>query len=640
MFKLKQNFPDSNYEKENSFEITIAAPANETIYPESQNSYWPEAIKNNPELIAQSVKRQELSKNLQILFSSSSENIKSEDIINIYQELQDFVESDEFNARVLLYLPFEMIPEPTNDDANEELAAEREKFRDFYLKKWQSLLSQHDNRSNFVDGDVPEMEIRRTQLPQVSKAAHLIPVLAEKGLISFDQVISLAENSKDSVLCDSIMDTIPVLFDLKLISENDLNKLTGSKLGLLRNVGIIMQNELKNISSSKKDFSETKKENLLTELLPQVREKLAIIEEQATTRQNTYPASRIKWERQQRMNKIINSYGAQLADAIAKHELSWGELQTLANNHIKDQTCSLISITTAKIALENLALENHGKAKSLALQLESLFKENNDTSNAAVRELTESTLSRLFSANIIDQNYLNRFDVPVTELGEKFSPENIIGSEEFQELTRAIKAIENDPELSQLLYPLSIVYGSKVKGYGAKEADLDLAFFVKPHASVNDQEKIHTSLGKILEHEKIKDTPLEFWLEDSFGNLKIKDNESEDKTLGNSKCTHVLFNGAWCGNKKDIQELYEKVMTPYLSRENSSDERNIWLSELERDTLQYRLMHKGYSRFHPEKGGINTKHSKEIDSDSAFWDSGYRQLATRLFVEKVFIPKL
>jgi len=36
------------------------------------------------------------------------------------------------------------------------------------------------------------------------------------------------------------------------------------------------------------------------------------------------------------------------------------------------------------------------------------------------------------------------------------------------------------------------------------------------------------------------------------------------------------------------------------------------------------------------QGGIETKNSLDIDSKSSFWDSGYRQLATKLFVSKVF----
>ena len=70
------------------------------------------------------------------------------------------------------------------------------------------------------------------------------------------------------------------------------------------------------------------------------------------------------------------------------------------------------------------------------------------------------------------------------------------------------------------------------------------------------------------------------------------------------------------------------------------DARKNWLLEIERDTLQYRLMHKGNARHYPEQGGIQTENSGALDSESMFWDSGYRRVATQLFLKKVFLPQL
>jgi hypothetical protein len=68
--------------------------------------------------------------------------------------------------------------------------------------------------------------------------------------------------------------------------------------------------------------------------------------------------------------------------------------------------------------------------------------------------------------------------------------------------------------------------------------------------------------------------------------------------------------------------------------------RSAYLEEIERDMLQYRLMHKGYERHYPPYGGINTPHADLIDGKSTFWDSGYRQTAIRLFASQVFLPKI
>src|SRR6185295_13438322 len=117
-----------------------------------------------------------------------------------------------------------------------------------------------------------------------------------------------------------------------------------------------------------------------------------------------------------------------------------------------------------------------------------------------------------------------------------------------------------------------------------------------------------------------------------------------DSAMGDSTLTHVLFEGAWGGNKNTIRELYEKLLVDYLYSKGKTvlqhDARTFWLKEIERDTLQYRLMHKGYARFFPKQGGIDTDHSSGIDSNSAFWDSGYRRLASKLFIDKVFLPQL
>jgi hypothetical protein len=61
---------------------------------------------------------------------------------------------------------------------------------------------------------------------------------------------------------------------------------------------------------------------------------------------------------------------------------------------------------------------------------------------------------------------------------------------------------------------------------------------------------------------------------------------------------------------------------------------------MERDTLQYRLMHKGYERFFPAYGGMKTPHGDRIDGESIFWDSGYRDAAIKLFANRVFLPKI
>jgi len=85
-------------------------------------------------------------------------------------------------------------------------------------------------------------------------------------------------------------------------------------------------------------------------------------------------------------------------------------------------------------------------------------------------------------------------------------------------------------------------------------------------------------------------------------------------------------------------------LAPYLRETDKKimnrEARGLYLEEMERDILQYRLMHKGYERFFPPAGGLHSAHADKVDGESMFWDSGYRQLATKLFASRVFLPKI
>lgn len=209
--------------------------------------------------------------------------------------------------------------------------------------------------------------------------------------------------------------------------------------------------------------------------------------------------------------------------------------------------------------------------------------------------------------------------------------------QEISEIQGMVRSAELSPELSQSIYPAVLVFGSRVKGYGGPEADIDLAVFVKPGTNFEQRKKLQALLRQNFQHEKIGNEIVEFWLDQEDKQLNVHNFDSHDVTLGENSWTHVLFGGVWEGNPETIRQLREKLLVSYLS-ENIN--RKIYLEELERDTLQYRLMHKGYGNFFPQCGGIHTEHSNQIDDESMFYDSGYRRLATRLFASRVFIPKI
>jgi hypothetical protein len=136
---------------------------------------------------------------------------------------------------------------------------------------------------------------------------------------------------------------------------------------------------------------------------------------------------------------------------------------------------------------------------------------------------------------------------------------------------------------------------------------------------------------------------LEFWLEWESGLLKIRDFQDRHQQLGGNQFAHILFEAAWIGRTIDIEAMNGCLVSRFFlpgSGGMFQAVRDLLVREIERNTLQFRLMHKGYAHLYPPRGGIATRNSPAIDSGSSFWDSGYRQLATRLFITRVFLPAI
>src|SRR3989344_1683252 len=97
---------------------------------------WPKSIVNNEVLMRQVRQRKKL-----------IECLETRQMAELYESLSDLLDDRDYR-RLILYLPFEFLPKAP------------ERFRRAYMKAWRSLLSAHDVRANFVDGDVLEEEQR------------------------------------------------------------------------------------------------------------------------------------------------------------------------------------------------------------------------------------------------------------------------------------------------------------------------------------------------------------------------------------------------------------------------------------------------------------------------------------------------
>ncbi|MBR2710664.1 hypothetical protein IKF02_03505 [Candidatus Saccharibacteria bacterium] len=145
-------------------------------------------------------------------------------------------------------------------------------------------------------------------------------------------------------------------------------------------------------------------------------------------------------------------------------------------------------------------------------------------------------------------------------------------------------------------------------------------------------------LAKIVTHLKPTDIVL-------VGGSKLKGYGTTDSDLdiwllpsnpGNPDSVHVFFNTIWlCGRDVNFRKLYhlaDNIMSSYAS--SSTKKRAI--ERLESDLLQYRLLHKGFRRFYGIKE-FATNGYPEMDGDCPFYDDKYRKIATMLYAKYVWL---
>lgn len=355
------------------------------------------------------------------------------------------------------------------------------------------------------------------------------------------------------------------------------------------------------------------------------------------------PEARVVWERIDREEKLIFQYADQAATMLVKGSLVPRDVKKFLS--CTDERIPLLAIMLGiGKTIETIAKDDPEKAGRLLKTYKGNIRNLWIKKMPSTRDALTGMLSRFASLNIIDENCLRQFGLALPQFDALFSSRKHLIGDEIRRFAPALESIASNPEMGQLLYPLMIFYGSLVKGYAASNADLDVAVFVRHEVPINNRLKIQDMLSRIFPHEKINGKIVEFWLAEEHDRLRVRDFSDADVMLADSTWMHLLFASVWFGEKKAIQELYTNLLPGFLYSKGKMfegyDARTLLLGQMEREVLQYRLMHKGYRRFYPELGGINAIHADGLDPKSAFWDSGYRRIATKLFIKRVFLPQL
>jgi hypothetical protein len=626
---------------------------------------WPKQVVGNPGLIRQAMTRRELYASLAKFFDRIKDPamdineaityklIDPSDLASLYDDLADFFSIDKEHARLILYLPFELLPDRKFlVDWPESLATASAKFIGAYRASWERLLNESDCRANFVDGDVLEFEPGELLLPNVRKAAHLIPEMIRKGLISVADIVQILNKTEDLVLIYSILEVLPTLTDLGLFSETDWQELLSSSNPELDKSELIQYRNIKpnQQTSEAKAISVDQIKSLLYGTLDCLRMDFDRIGADCELNKvKTAPVGRVNWLIQERQSRCVEDYANLIADAFEKGMVSRYDIANLIFCEKDEIAITLAIISTRKI-VEGLVRSDSKKAEAVAMVdffktifsspwFELWFK-----CLPIIKDQLAITLYHWLARGLVDYQYLKQFKLAVPQLAS-FSSDCQLIEENADELRPLLESVYSRPEVAKLLYPVFVFFGSRLKGYSLNlGSDLDLAILIRPDVSENDKPQIKNLLEEIHSHPKIRGRILEFWLENEDDRLKIKDMPTIGTLMADSSWAHILLYGLWCGEWKSINELYQKLLSTFFFPTNriigNLGARVARLRMMEMETLQYRLMHKGYWRYFPREGGIEAEHSWPLGPQSAFWDPGYRRVAAKLFIAKVFLPEL
>ena len=511
-------------------------------------------------------------------------SITEEQAGRFYDTLSETL-ADEDHKRLALYLPLEYIPEASWAPEDSFLWQSVEKFKATYLSAWHSLLNVQDVRANFVDGDVLEEEHRASDLARVVKAAHLVPLLIERGLLSEADAAELHEAAGNSTL---------------------------------------KQNLAEGLAAYWGDPSE---------------KRYAAVPNASGHIPFAITERRRAWlEQQSHENHIQNaSYDAALA--ILDGKLPPELVDEALSNKADDQAGHILVEAAYK------AVSSAGDSDRAALydRVEGLLEALWESDDPALVSRLTSVYRRFYHMGLIDDSLIAERDISLPNLEGPWSENLPLLYEATDDLKRVASEVESDPELNELVYPIFLVGGSRVKGYGESDSDIDIGVLVRPGVPEEERSRIRRLLESTIGPDRNYEVT-EFWLDQAEdGQLRVHDFDTPDRHTGDSYSTHVLFGAAWVGDEETISNLQRSLPGPYFNGSDDPDSqsvRRLYLEKLEQDALQYRLMHKGYARHYPLVKRPEWTNHQAVDGDSVFWDSGYRQIATKLFINTVFLPKL
>lgn len=534
-------------------------------------------------------------------------------LTHFYERFADTLLADPESHRVVLYAPLECFP------ARDDRSAAASAFRAAFMWAWRGLLGVHDVRANFVDGDVMEVELRDGDLPRVVKAAHLTPALVNAGMLSMDEVTRLLTTTGDPLLVESLTDTLSTLDRDGHITQTHRAALTTPQ-----------HLDATPPTPARRDLT-------LKSLPRALEDGLRAIDH--APRAPGVTDKRAAWLREVALEQLIDTLSDQAHTLI------------LAGQHVGDVMMTH-GPTTQRTLIEALRkailAEARGDSSSARRRhdthrdaLISLWRD----ADGPLRESLKQLWRHLHSVGVLSDDEIEDLGVTVPALAGPFRDNMPAMAPLLRDMAALVQRMRDDDLLSETVYPALITFGSRLKGYGHDQSDVDVAVFIRPETAMTRQSEVRARLSELLRHRFIHGPAFEFWtMESDDGALQIRDMDHYDPVCGESTWTHVILGGVWQGPAETLETLQGRLLPTFIQASRRQkygvDIRDLYLEELERDTILYRLMHKGYARFRAPLGGLDGPGRRRMDGDSAFWDSGLRHVATRLYLSRVFLPKL
>lgn len=605
---MKQEYLGSIEQREHE-SVTALLPLSVELYQVGSKNRisLPGEISQNAELQRQSELRRNLHTESERIFSALSkpgQSLTTEVLANRIPEdtttaywntLTDFLKEDQNHARLLLYLPFEVLPDMTELPLESPLYTAASSFADTYRSEWIRLLHESEPRANFVDGDILEPGLGEPE--RISKAGHVTPELLEKGIIHSDDIVTLLECIHP--------DFVQSLAEGTLVSR---------ELGLIDDVNWEHANML--ITHRIGD-------------LTRATEKKAIYFDPESLH---ISKARAEWLKKVAQEKQDHERALDLAR------------QYIASDNFSAEHLSAPLTAAGLMEVGNiLAHEDQEQAEKFVLRVEDQLHILADHDRDA-RDTILSGLQQWARMEIVHTSYLDRFGTQLVDLSAVFPYDEKQLATSFSEIGEAVAALSGHPELARALYPTILLFGSKMKGYAAHDADLDAALFFRPGVPQEDREAILHVLRNQLPESLSNEKFLEFWVEERDSKLACPQPDGESRTFVGEDQIHFLLGGAWIGGGEEVEKLRVDILRNYLDipgfGESKERRRQQLLGQLELDILQYRLMHKGYRRIYPVEERETPEHADLIDYASDFWDRGYRRVATKLYLSRVYLPDI